>query len=108
MTIDERLEQLAERHVALTQTVELMAHMHQTDDKRSEEAHRRSEEAHKRSEEAHRRNLEAHQRYEEAHRRNEEAMAKNQTLIAQIMESITSLARIAQAHEHRISGLESN
>ena len=86
MTIDERLDQLAERHAALTQTVELMAHMHQADYKRHEEAHKRNEEAHK---------------------RNEEAMAKNQTLIAQIMESITSLARIAQAHENRISGLES-
>ena len=108
MTIDERLEQLAERHVALTQTVELMAHMHQTDDKRNEEARRLNEEAHKRSEEAHKRNQEAHKRNEEAHKRNEEAMAKNQTLIAQIMESISSLARIAHAHEHRISGLESN
>jgi hypothetical protein len=100
MTIDERLDQLAERHAALTQTVELMAHMHQADYKRHEEDYRRHEETQRRNEEAQRRN-------EEAQRRNEENMAKNQTLIAQIMESITSLARIAQAHENRISGLES-
>jgi hypothetical protein len=32
--------------------------------------------------------------------------AKNETLMAQVMESISSLARIAHAHESRISGLE--
>jgi hypothetical protein len=42
----------------------------------------------------------------EAQARNAEAQARNETLIAQIIESITSLARIAQARENRISGLE--
>jgi hypothetical protein len=33
MTIDERLERLTERHEALTQTVELIAHMQEAGDK---------------------------------------------------------------------------
>jgi len=94
MSIDERLE-------ALTQTVELMAHMHKSDYDRNEEAHRRNEEAQMR-------NVEAQMRNVEAQRRNDEAQAKNQTLMAQVMESVSSLARIAYAHEHRISELESH
>lgn len=101
MSIDERLE-------ALTQTVELMAHMHKSDYERNEEAHRRNEEAHRRNEEAQMRNVEAQMRNVEAQRRNDEAQAKNQTLMAQVMESVSSLARIAYAHEHRISELESH
>jgi len=87
MSIDERLE-------ALTQTVELMAHMHKSDYDRNEEAHRRNEEAQMRN--------------VEAQRRNDEAQAKNQTLMAQVMESVSSLARIAYAHEQRITELESH
>jgi flagellar biosynthesis/type III secretory pathway chaperone len=34
MTIDERLEKLAERHEALTQTVDLLAAMHQQNERR--------------------------------------------------------------------------
>lgn len=67
MTIDERLERLTERHEALTQTVELVAHMQQE---------------------------------------NEKAQQKNQILLGNVMESIDSLARIAQSHERRITGLE--
>jgi copper oxidase (laccase) domain-containing protein len=67
MTIDERLDKLTERHEALTQTVELIAHMQQE---------------------------------------NEKAQQKNQVLLAEIGEDLHSLARIAQAHEHRISNLE--
>ena len=87
MSIDERLE-------ALTQTVELMAHMHKSDYDRNEEAHRRNEEAQMRN--------------VEAQMRNDEAQAKNQTLMAQVMESVSSLARIAYAHEQRITELESH
>jgi predicted secreted Zn-dependent protease len=94
MSIDERLE-------ALTQTVELMAHMHKSDYDRNEEAHRRNEEAQMR-------NVEAQMRNVEAQRRNDEAQAKNQTLMAQVMESVSSLARIAYAHEQRITELESH
>ena len=64
MTIDERLDRLTERHEALTQSVELMAHTQ------------------------------------------EENYKKNQVLMAQVIESIDSLARIAHAHEQRISRLE--
>jgi flagellar biosynthesis/type III secretory pathway chaperone len=60
MNIDERLDRLTERHEALTQTVEIIAHMQE----------------------------------------------KNEVLMAQVIESIDSLARIAHAHEQRISGLE--
>ncbi len=88
MNIDERLDRLTERHEALTQTVEILVHMH-----------RETEEALRQNEEAHRQN-------EEAHRKNEEAHAKNQVLITQVLESINSLARIAHAHEQRISDLE--
>jgi uncharacterized phage-like protein YoqJ len=59
MSIDERLERLTERHEALTQTVELMAHQQR------------------------------------------EWQEKNQILMAQVLESIDSLARIAQSHERR-------
>ena len=43
---------------------------------------------------------------EKAHRKNEVLLEKNQVLIAEIMESVNSLARIAHAHEHRITDLE--
>ena len=71
MTIDERLDRLTERHEALTQTVELMAHMQRE--------------------------------HEEQQKEHDE---KNQRLMADVIESINSLARIAHAHEQRISGLE--
>ena len=67
MTIDERLDRLTERHEALTQTVELLGHLH---------------------------------------RKNEEALEKNQVLMAQVIESINSLPRIAHTHEQRLSNLE--
>jgi len=43
---------------------------------------------------------------EEAHQRNEEAHRKNEILLAQVMESIDSLAHVAHAHEQRITRLE--
>ena len=39
-------------------------------------------------------------------KKNEEAHQKNEVLLAHVMESIESLARIAHAHEHRITRLE--
>jgi hypothetical protein len=39
-------------------------------------------------------------------RKNEEAHQKTQILLTQVVESIDSLARIAHAHEQRITGLE--
>jgi hypothetical protein len=38
--------------------------------------------------------------------KSEEAHYKNEVLLAQVMESVNSLARIAHAHENRITGLE--
>jgi hypothetical protein len=38
--------------------------------------------------------------------KNEEAHQKNEVLLANVIESVNSLARIAHAHEQRISGLE--
>lgn len=67
MNIDQRLDKLTERHEALTQTVELIAHVQ---------------------------------------RKNEEAHQKNEVLLAHVIESVGSLARIAHAYEQRIIGLE--
>jgi hypothetical protein len=78
MNIDERLDKLTERHEALTQSVELLVHSQR----------------------------EAFERYDAAFEKNEAAMAKNQVLLGHVLESIDSLARIAQAHERRITGLE--
>ncbi len=78
MTIDERLDRLTERHEALTQTVELLVHEQRA----------------------------AWEKSERVHERNEKMQEKNQILIAQMLEGIDSMARIAHAHEQRISGLE--
>jgi hypothetical protein len=42
----------------------------------------------------------------EVQSRNEEMQAKNERLLAQLMESVNSLARIAHAHEQRPTHLE--
>jgi hypothetical protein len=44
--------------------------------------------------------------HEEKQHRNEDLQHKNEIMLAQVIESIDSLARIAHAHEHRITGLE--
>jgi len=43
---------------------------------------------------------------EEAHQKNEVLLEKSQILIVQVIESVDSLARIAHAHERRITNLE--
>ena len=43
---------------------------------------------------------------EEANQKNEALLEKSQTLIVQVIESVDSLARIAHAHENRITHLE--
>jgi hypothetical protein len=50
--------------------------------------------------------LAAQLRNEERHEKNENMQAKTQTMLAEIVESIHSLERIAFAHEHRITRLE--
>ena len=81
MDFDQRLDRLTERHEALAQTLELVVHMQH----KNEEAHRRNE---------------------EAHLKNEVLLEKSQILIVQVIESVDSLARIAHAHERRITNLE--
>jgi hypothetical protein len=80
MNIDERLERLAERHEALRRAVERLGHLPQ----KNEEVQRR----------------------EEAQRQNEILLEKNQIRIAEIKQSVDSLARIAHARERRGSDLE--
>ncbi|MGA2742259.1 MAG: hypothetical protein ABSG65_33070 [Bryobacteraceae bacterium] len=60
MDIDARLERLTERHETLTQSLELLAHMHADAEKRQEERHI---EAEKRQMEAEKRQAEAEQRH---------------------------------------------
>jgi hypothetical protein len=46
------------------------------------------------------------QKNEEALQRNEALLEKSQILIVRVIEGVDSLARIAHAHENRITGLE--
>ena len=78
MDIDQRLDKLAERHEALAQSVELLLHTQR----------------------------EAFEKHDAAFQKYDAAFAKNQILLSQVVESIDSLARIAHAHEQRITGLE--
>jgi hypothetical protein len=48
----------------------------------------------------------AQDRHDKQLDRLEQMQAKNETIMAQLMETVGSLARIAQAHENRISGLD--
>ena len=81
MNIDERLESLA-------QTVERIAQNQGRQDERLQALVQTVE-------------LLAHMQM-----KSEERIAKNEILLAHVMESIDSLARIAHAHEQRITGLE--
>jgi FtsZ-binding cell division protein ZapB len=78
MTIDERLDRLTERHEALTQSVELLVHEQ--------------------------RELQIWAREWQA--RTQEWQDKNQILLSHVLESVDTLARIAQVHERRITNLE--
>ena len=84
MSIDEPLDRLTE-HEALTQSVELMMHQQ-------------------------REWFEASQAWQETSQAWQEksqiSQDKNQVLIAQILESVNGLARIAHAHERRLTNLE--
>ena len=81
--IDERLDRLTERHEALTHTVELLAGMHQD-------------------------LVSKHQDLASKHLDLARMQQKNEALMAQVLEAINSLARIAQAHERRLEDLESH
>ncbi len=85
MDIDRRLDKLAERHEALAQSVELLLHTQR---------------------EAFAKHDTLFEKHEVAFEKYDAAFAKNQVLLGHVMESIDSLARIAHAHENRITGLE--
>jgi hypothetical protein len=78
MTIDDRLDRLTARHEALTQSVEILVHQQREWVDKS---------------------LQWQQK-------NDQWWEKNQTMMAHVLESLDSLARIAQSHEHRLSDLE--
>ena len=92
MDIDQRLDKFAERDEALAQSVELLLHTQR--------------EAFAKHDALFEKHEIAFQKYDAAFERNEASMAKNQVLLSQVVESIDSLARIAHAHEQRITGLE--
>ena len=81
MNFEERLDRIAARHEALAQTVELLAHRQNHHD-------------------------EILDRTETMMERNQKMMEKNQVLLAQMLETMNSLGRVAIAHEQRISNLE--
>jgi hypothetical protein len=85
MTIDERLDRLAERHESLTQAVELMIHMQQ---------------------ETWAKNDAAWAKNDAAWAKNEVRWATTNDLITQVVQAVDGLARIANSHEQRISDLE--
>jgi hypothetical protein len=92
MTIDERLDRLALRHEALTQSIELMAH-----DQR---------EAFARYDATLAKHADVLAEHDAVWAKIDDGMAKTQNMLAQVVESIDSLARIAHLHERRISNLE--
>jgi len=81
MTIDERLDRLAERHEALTQSVEMILLAQQKSEERLD-------------------------RIEVMQEKNQVMQEKNEILLAHMLESMDSLARIVQVHPQRISNLE--
>jgi len=99
MDIDQRLDKLAERHEALSQSVELLLHTQR-------EAFEKYDVLFQKYDVLFEKHDAAFQKYDVAFEKNEAAMAKNQVLLSQVVESIDSLARIAHAHEQRITGLE--
>lgn len=120
MTIDERLDRLALRHEALTQSIELMAH-----DRREAFAkydatlakhadflaeHDAVMAKHDATLARHADFLAEHNamlaKHADAWTRNDESMAKTQIMLVEVVGSIDSLARIAHLHERRISNLE--
>jgi predicted transcriptional regulator len=78
MNIDERLEKLAERHEALTQTVELIAALHRDNEKRYDEIARKTD-----------------KRFEQ--------VARNFEIV---LDSIKRLENIAAGHEQRLDDIQ--
>ena len=89
LTIDERLQHLTERHQALTQTVELLASMHQDTERQIQKL------------------VEQGERHGEQLRKLTDLQESTHVLLANVVESVQTLADIAQNREHRLGGLES-
>jgi hypothetical protein len=92
MTIDERIEKLAERHEALTQTVELMILENRERDAKFAERDARL--------------AERDAKLAERDAKLAERDAKIGTLVIQVVESVQKLAVIVESHERRITHLE--
>jgi chromosome segregation ATPase len=85
MTIDERLEKLAERTDAIAQSVELLTSLHLDSERRYSELVARNE---------------------ERYGKYEERFAKTEERMAQLMETMNRLANIVITHEQRLDDLE--
>jgi hypothetical protein len=85
MTFEERLDRIAAKHEALAESVELLAHQ-QLDFFAKMESWQGEMRV-----------------WQEKHDRNQE---KNEILLAHVLESIGTLARVSRDHERRISDLE--
>jgi len=84
-TIDQRLDRLTERHEALSQTVELFI---------------------LESREIQARMAKSMGSLAESHTKLARAQTKTERILAETLESVNRLARIAHAHENRITNLE--
>ena len=91
----ERMKRLEERHEALTQTVEIIASMQ-----------RENEVQISRLVAAQDRLTVSQDRLTASQDWLTTSQAKNEILLAQVIESIDSLARVARSHEQRLAGLE--
>jgi len=85
MTIDERLEKLAERTDAIAQSVELLTSLHLDSERRYAELVARNE---------------------ERFGRTEERAAKTEERMTQLMETMNRLANVVIRHEERLDDLE--
>ena len=93
MNIDERLE-------ALTQSVELLAHMFRDNEIRNQQGFAELRELQEKG------FAELRELQKKSFAELRELQKKNEILAARMMESITSLAHIAQLHDRRITSLE--
>lgn len=78
---DRRIDRLTERHEALAQSVEMLSH-------------------------SNREIQDMQRKTQEMQQKNEELQRKNEAMLGQLGDFIHSLARIAESHERRIEGLE--
>jgi hypothetical protein len=92
MTIDERLEKLAERTDAIAQSLELLTSLHLDNGRRLAEYAAKTDERFAKT--------------EERFGKYEERSAKTEERMAQLMETMNRLANVVISHEERLDGLE--